>query len=342
MVRADGAVKADVIESLYDLVQVKGTAAGEVRSLFEVQGLRIGIDELEVSDVCEVNPSLEGADHIRQIIVKVGAVGTRAEGDAVVRIVDHLHHAQDVLLAGDDAGQAEYGPCGIIGMDGHLDVVLIADGHDLLKEIFEVVEEIIGGHILILLEELLDVSHSLGLPAGHDGTVGVAGDGLEHLLGNQLVDGFLCVGQSGGSVRKDSCQLSSCPVEDRHEVVAHKVDVFFAKVLEGLDVVGDQLVAGRLAELDIFVNVDALDAGDVKAGGLNFFLERVDTLLTPHFTGLCVIKRCDDACHAGDLPDLLQGDSVEFGTVPSECHFHSELPLLYIIVVCCFIGFKKR
>ena len=295
-----------------------------MRSLFEVQGLRIGIEELEVSDVREVHSALEGADHIRQVVLEVCAVGACAESHAVVRIVDHLHHAKDVFLAGDDTGKTEYGPCGIIGMDGHLDVILVAYGHDLLEEVFEIVEKIVSSHVLVLLEEFLDVRHSLGLPAGHDGTVGVASDGLEHLLGDQLVDSLLCVGQGSGSVRKDSCELSPCPVEDGHEVVAYHVDVLFAEVLQSFDIVSDQLVAGRLAELDIFVNVDALDAGDAKACRLNFFLQSVDPLLAPDFAGLCVIKRRDDAGHAGDLPDLLQCDSVEFGTVPSECHFHSE------------------
>ena len=114
---------------------------------------------------------------------------------AVVRIVDHLHHAEDVLLAGDDAGQTENRPCGIIGMDRHLDVVLVADGHDLLEEVLQVIEEVVGCHVFILLEELLDVLHSLGLPAGHYCAVHVACDGLEHLLGNELVDCLLCVSQ---------------------------------------------------------------------------------------------------------------------------------------------------
>ena len=186
--------------------------------------------------------------------------------------------------------------------------------------------------------------HSLGLPAGHHCAVHVACDGLEHLLGDQLVDGFLCVSQSSGAVRKDSCQLSSCPVKDGHEVVAYHVDILFAEVLQSLDIVSDQLVAGRLAELDIFVNVDALDAGDVKACRLNFFLQSVDSFLAPDFAGLCIIKCRDDAGHAGDLPDLLQCDSVEFGTVPSECHFHSEYLsfslnadlMLLRVSFCCF------
>ena len=111
-----------------------------MRSLFKVQGLRIRIEELEISDMCEVQPSLERADHIREIVIEVRAVGACAEGHTVVGIVDHLHQAENVFLAGNDAGQTEYGPCGIIGMDCHLDVVPAADGHDLLEEILEVVE----------------------------------------------------------------------------------------------------------------------------------------------------------------------------------------------------------
>ena len=52
----------------------------------------------------EVHSALEGADHIRQVILEIRAVGACAEGHAVVRIVDHLHHALDVCLV-DEAGK---------------------------------------------------------------------------------------------------------------------------------------------------------------------------------------------------------------------------------------------
>ena len=193
-------------------------------------------------------------------------------------------------------------------MDRHLDVIFIADGHDLLEEILQVVEKIVARHVFVLLEELLDVRHSLGLPAGHHSAVHVACDGFKHLLGNQFVDCFLGICEAGGAVRKDSGQLGPCPVEDGHEVVAYKVDILFSEVLQGLDVVRDQLVAGGLSELDVLMYVDALDTGEVEACCLDFVLHRADPLAAPHFAGHRVVQGRDNAGHAGNLPDLLQGN----------------------------------
>ena len=84
----------------------------------------------------EVYSALEGTDHIRQVVVEVGAVGACAEGDAVVRIVDHLHHAKDVFLIDDDSGETEYAPSGIVGVNCHSNAAFFGNGDDLLQESF--------------------------------------------------------------------------------------------------------------------------------------------------------------------------------------------------------------
>ena len=56
-------------------------------------------------------------------------------------------------------------------MDRHLDVILVADRHDGLQEVYEVLEQLLAVNILIHLEELLDLRHTLRLPAWHNRAV---------------------------------------------------------------------------------------------------------------------------------------------------------------------------
>ena len=100
-----------------------------------------------------------------------------------MRVVHHLHHAKDVRLVDDDTGQTEYTPGGIVGMNGHVDIVFVADRHDALQEVLQVRKQLLIVHILVHLEQFLDVSHTLRLPAGQDRTVGITADGGEHILG---------------------------------------------------------------------------------------------------------------------------------------------------------------
>ena len=122
----------------------------------------------------EMDPAFEGTDHIGQIILQICSVGTGAEGDAVVRIVHHFHHAQNVGFVDDDSGQTEHAPCGIVRMNCHIDIVFVTDGHDALQKILQIFEELFIGYVLIHFKEFLDVRHALGFPAGKNRTVGVA------------------------------------------------------------------------------------------------------------------------------------------------------------------------
>ena len=121
--------------------------------------------------MCKMNSALQYTDHVRKIILEVGAVGTRAEGHAVMYIVDSIHQTKDVCLGVDDSGETEYGPCRIIRVDRHLDVILVADRHDGLQEVNEVLEQLLAIHVLIHLEELLYLLHTLRLPAWHNRAV---------------------------------------------------------------------------------------------------------------------------------------------------------------------------
>ena len=274
-----------------------------------------------------MDSSRDGTDDIRKIILQIGSKGAGAKCHAVVYIIHCVQHSLKLLLAGDDAWKSEHAPCRIIRMNCHLDVILVADRHDCLQEVNKVLEKLLLIDILVHFKQLLDVGHSLRLPARHHGSVHAAADGIEHVCGINCINRLLRVCQNSRAVRSSSCQLGSCPVEYRHEVIADHVDVFFSEILERLDIGINVLVAICASGLDCVRNVDRLDAADVQSGSLYLFLQSMDLFLGPELTRLLVIKHCNNSGYVSGLSDLFESNGVKFGTVPAHCHFHSRNPL---------------
>ena len=338
MVGTDRSVEAGVIQCLDDFIHVEAAVAGKMCCLFKV----IGAVELEVTDMGEVDAALEGTDHIRQIIVEARSIGAGAERDAVMDVIHCMHDLEDVCLVVDDAGKTEDRPSRIIRMNCHLDVVLVAHGHDSLQEVDKVIEQRIRIHILVEGEQLLNMSQALWLPARHHGTVHIASDRVKHLFRIDRIYGSLRIGKNRGTIRALASQFGTCPVEDRHEVVAHQMNVFLAKVFQCLDVVFNIGVAARCSGLDGIGDVDALDAADVQTRSFNFLLEGVDFFLCPELSRLFVIESGDDAGDARDLTDLFQGNGVKFTAIPAKCHFHSlisSFSFSLALVLCSIPGF---
>ncbi len=175
-----------------------------------------------------MNPSFQGTDHIRQVVFQIRPIRTGTEGNTVVRIVHHLHHPQDVLFVDDDSGKPENAPCRIVRMDRHVNIILIAHRHDFFQKILQIGKQLLSVHILIHLKKLFYPCHTLRLPARHYRSVRVFRDRRKHLLRVQRVHRFLRVGKHCGTVRPYPCQLRSCPVKHRHEIVTYHVDALFA------------------------------------------------------------------------------------------------------------------
>ena len=105
VVGTDGAGKADVIKGEHDFIHIEGAVGGKMGGLFEIgRGIKF-----QVAHMGEMNPALQGADHVRQVVFQVGAVGAGTEGDAVVRVIHHFHHAKDVGLMELDNDTMEFG-----------------------------------------------------------------------------------------------------------------------------------------------------------------------------------------------------------------------------------------
>ena len=260
----------------------------------------------------KVDPALQGAYHIRQVVFEVCAVGSGTESDPVMRIVHHFHHPQDVFFIDNDAWESEYAPCRIVRMDRHINVVFIADRHDPFQKIFQVCKELFIVNILVHLEEFFYMCHALRFPAGHYSAVSLAGDGFKHLFRIKGIYCFLCVGEDSGTVGTLPCQLCPCPVEDGHKIVADKMYIFFAEVSECLDVIVNIQIPVSGACFYGIMHIYALNPGYMEPGGSDFIFHGADALPAPYFARRCVIKCGDDPGNSRDLPDLLQGNSVKF------------------------------
>ena len=69
-------------------------------------------------------------------------------------------------------------------MHGHFDVAFVADRHQPLKEVAEVVPEFLLCYRLVLLKQLVKLRHALRLPAGEGHVVflGQAHDVVRHFF----------------------------------------------------------------------------------------------------------------------------------------------------------------
>ncbi len=208
-------------------------------------------------------------------------------------------------------------------MDGHFDTALPAGGHDGLQEVFQVIPQLFLGDGLVLLKQLIQLGHTLRLPAG-EGHVVLLSEGhdvIRHLLG-VLVDFGRLVIQRRGAVPHRVEQVRPSPVEHRHEVVADHLHPKGRQVADGLLVVLDILVPAGQADLDVVVDIDGLHHVHVEAVLVQLLLHRRDLLGLPDFPRHFVVKRPDNALHARNLLDVGQLDLVVALAVPAPGHLH--------------------
>lgn len=144
-------------------------------------------------------------------------------------------------------------------MDGHLDVALVAGGHDGLQEVFEVVPQLLLGDGAILLKQLVQLGHPLRLPAreGHIVLLGETHDVIRHLLGVLFDLGRLVV-QCGGAVSHRVEQVGAGPVKHGHKVVANYFYPKAGQIFDGLFVIFNERIPGWQANLDVIMDINGL------------------------------------------------------------------------------------
>ena len=328
MVGANAAVKAAVVVGAQDLDDAGLAAAVAVGSLGEVTVLEV----MDVAHMGERDAVAVLAHDGGHIVVGVGVHAAGAERQAVVRVIDHRQEAVDALGVNQQTGQAEDVPRGIVLMDGHLDVALAAGGHDRLKEVLEVIPQLLLGDGGVGLEQLVKLGHALRLPAG-EGHVVLLGK-FENVVCHALVvvlDQVLLIEQGGGAVADRVEQVGAGPVKDGHEVVADGLDTELGQVADALLVVLDILVAGGQADLDVIVDIDGLNDGGAEASRVDLVYDLLDLGLLPDLAGHFTVQGPDDLLNTGNLLNVAQGDGVIALTIPAPTHFHRHVVLLLFV-----------
>ena len=241
-----------------------------------------------------------------------------------------LDHDVIVSLAVSDAGQAEHGPGGIVGMAGHLHAHFLAGGDDAVQEVLEVLPELGLVDVLVDGQHPLQIRQTLRLPAGQGDAVAVIQSLLHQIHRGHLSQFLLVEVQGVGTVLGDlPGQIGAQPVKHRHEVVDDDLHAHLGQVADRLAVLGDILVPGRQPHFDVLVDVDGLDDLALQTGLVDVVHIGLALLVGPHLAGGLLVQHAHEAAHAGDLLDLLQGDGVTALAVPAECHFHGSMSSLY-------------
>ena len=75
---------------------------------------------------------------VNHVVVGTCTQRTSAEGEAVVLVGNSVEEPLDVLLSTDDTRQSETLDGGVVGVDAHVHIALLADGHNGLEEIFHI------------------------------------------------------------------------------------------------------------------------------------------------------------------------------------------------------------
>ena len=318
MVGPHDAVESGFIQRLHDGEQIEGAVAGEVGALLKAAGGRV----LHVAHMGKENFPFQHADDPRQIRVRVCPQGAGAQRHAVAGGVHCLRHAPQIFSARHDPGQTENAPAGIVGVNGHLHLVFFACGHDGLQKIDQVFPQLFLVHIAVSGKQLFQVHQPLRFPAGQHMAPGVCLHGGEQPVGVHRVDRPLIVGQHGGSVGARLGQVGPGPVKHGHEIVTDQVDAAFGQRADRADVGFDVPIPGGKADLDVIVDIDALNAQNFQAGILHLLFQGKNFFFFPVFARHGAIERGDHTAHARHLANLFEGDGIIPLSKPSQAHFH--------------------
>ena len=231
-----------------------------------------------------------------------------------------------------DTGQAEDRPGGIVRMAGHAHTYLLTHGDNFPQEVGIIFEQLVRIDALIQLQCVFQLRETLRLPAGQGEAVGTLRRPPHNLQRGHASQLLLVIVQAVGAVLRDQArQIGAQPVQHRHEIVDNHLHAVLGEISDGGFVVFNVPVAGRQAELDILVDVDALNHLARETVGLHQGDVAGDLLLRPHLSGGLVIEKTHDPRHAGYLADLRQSNGVAVFSVPAKGHFHFSVPLFLFI-----------
>ena len=325
VVRADIALEPAVMVCLEDIQDACVPVAVPVAGLGEIPVLEV----LHIADMGKRDPVAVLADNAGHIVLRIRVQAAGTKGKAIIGIVHHPQELVNGRRVHQQPGQAEDIPWGIVHVDGHLDIALMAHRHQLLQEILQVLPKLLLGHRLVSLEQLIQFRHPLRLPPGERQAVQIVQNIIRHLLGVVMNLAGLVI-QRRGAVPHRMEQIRPRPVEHRHEVIADHLHPEPGQIPYGLDIIGDIPVPAGQADLDVVMDIHRLHHVHVEPIGLQRFLYPRNLLHFPDLAGHFVMQRPHDAGHARNLLDVAQLDVVIAFAVPAKTHLHSHkmIPLL--------------
>ena len=304
-----------------------------------------------VAEVGEVNAVRK---FLHQQVRGVGiqaAQGTGAEREPAVHGGHFPDHPAHVLLITHDAGQPEDGPGRIVRMDGHADARFLADGHDLVEKVVQVLPQAGVVDALIAFEHVLEllrrqVVHRAGKPQ-QDGirqrTAALPVQGLEEAarpvqglrgivpfrpgaLQNEQVEGSHTGGiifQHAAAVFHRKSQIGARPVQNGHEVVADHLHPGPGEVAEALLVHFQVMLPVSGTRLDILMDGDAFRHHPVHALLLDHPAPFRHGFFRPEVSALHFMQGRHDSGSAR-LADVPQRNRVP-RTVPSPAFNHNRI-----------------
>ena len=151
MIHTHGQSRILLLEDTAQLNQIGTTA--QVRGLSKVA---IGEDvaRTQVNEVCARGKLLRQLNHI---VISACRERTSTEGESVMLVGNSIQEPLDILLGTNDTWQAQNLDRGIVGVNTHVHVALLANRHDSLEEVLHVGTQLSLVDAFIQIEELAEL-----------------------------------------------------------------------------------------------------------------------------------------------------------------------------------------
>ena len=177
--------------------------------------------------------------------------------------------------------------------------------------------------MLVSLEQLVQLGHTLRLPAG-EGHIILFSE-VQNVLCHSVVvilDHILFIEQRSRAVAHFVEQIGAGPVKNRHKVIADHLYAILGEVTDALLIIFDVHIPGGQTDLNVIVDIDRFHHIAIEAVGVELIHHFLDLCFLPNFAGHFVMQRPYDGGHTGDLLDVRQFDLVISLAIPAKTHLH--------------------
>ena len=215
----------------------------------------------------EVDTIAKGFDHFHQIVISAHAVRTGAHGKTVINAIDRFFQPLHIFDSRNDTWQAEDRARRIVRMHGQTHADFFCHWHNRPQEYRHIIAQIVLTDAVIFSETRTELIQRIALFCTRQASNDIAGQlfnfciahGIEvvqrlalffggiirfssRALQNVKFEGRksnLVKTQRFGTIRQLIFEVGTRPVEDRHEVIAHRIDTTGRQITDTLLIVGN-------------------------------------------------------------------------------------------------------